>query len=170
MKLIAEKLGKSDKLDRLRFIRTDGSETQCQMPRQGTLPHDLVHYVVESSLPFKHGFLSLVAAGSDAGFVMHAIHDPANRAVETEAVQAEAIVEALQTQLWGGSFDCESFGEAARLAAVARDKPAFEFAGIAPKALYGRAMSLLEQWNQVPYHQSMELTFVAGEDSQFVQA
>ncbi|WP_017171899.1 hypothetical protein [Xanthomonas phaseoli] len=94
MKLIAEKLGKSDKADRLRFFRADGSETQCAMPRQGTLPHDLIHYIVESALPLKHGFLSQVAAGSDAGFVMQAVHDPSNRSVETESVQAEAIVEA----------------------------------------------------------------------------
>lgn len=163
MKLIAEKLGKNDKFDRLRFIRADGSETQCPMPRQGTLPHDLVHYVVESALPLKHGFLSLVAAGSDADFVMQAVHDVANLDVETEAVQAEAIVEALQTQLWCGAFDRESFLEAARLAARARDKPIFEFAGFDPEVLYKRALALLQQWNEVPFHQRMELTFVTGE-------
>ena len=162
MKLVAEKLGKNDKLDRLRFIRRDGSETQCPMPRQGTLPHDLVHYVVESALPLKHGFLSLVAAGSDAGFVMQATHDPANLAVEAEAVQAEAIVEALQTQLWSGGFDHGSFLEAARLATTARNKPVFAFTDAAPEKLYAQALVLLQQWNQVPFHQSLELTFVAG--------
>ena len=50
MHLLAEKLGKTDKLDRLRYRRADGSETACPMPRQGTLPHDLVHYIVESRL------------------------------------------------------------------------------------------------------------------------
>jgi hypothetical protein len=163
MKLIAEKLGKSDKIDRLRFIRADGSETHCPMPRQGTLPHDLVHYVVESALPLKHGFLSLVASGLDAGFVILAGHDPANLAVETEAVQAEAIVEALQTQLWVGTFDRECFLEATRLASTSRNKPAFEFVGIDPEALYSRALYLLEQWSQVPFHQSLELAFSAGE-------
>lgn len=163
MKLVAEKLGKNDKLDRLRFIRADGSETHCAMPRQGTLPHDLIHYVVESTLPLKHGFLSLVVAGSDAGFVMQAVHDPANLAVETEAVQTEAIVEALQTQLWGGTFDRESFLDAARLAAASRDKPVFEFTGVDPEVLYERATVLLEQWSGVPFHQHMELIFVAGD-------
>ncbi|MBF6025043.1 hypothetical protein IU514_13510 [Lysobacter niastensis] len=163
MKLIAEKLGKSDKLDRLRFVRADGSETRCPMPRQGTLPHDLVHYVVESALPLKHGFLGLVAAGSEASFIMQAVHDPANPALETEAVQAEAIVEALQTQLWGGTFDRASFLEAVQLATISRDKPVFEFVGLDPEALYSRALCLMEQWSQVPFHQSMELAFVAGD-------
>jgi hypothetical protein len=162
MKLVAEKLGKSDRLDRLRFIRGDGSETHCPMPRQGTLPHDLVHYIVESALPLKHGFLSLVAAGSDAGFVMQAVHDPANLAVEAQAVQAEAIVEALQTQLWGGAFERDSFLEAVRLATIARNKPTFEFSDVDPQTLYEQALALLQQWSQVPFHQSMELTFVAG--------
>jgi hypothetical protein len=57
MKLIAERLGRNDKLDRLRCIRRDGSETATSMPRQGILPHDLVHYVVESGLGWRHGFL-----------------------------------------------------------------------------------------------------------------
>ncbi len=162
MKLTAEKLGKSDKLDRLRCLRADGSETECAMPRQGTLPHDLVHFVVESALPLKHGFLSLVAAGADAGFVMQAVHDPANQTVATEAVQAEAIVEALQTQLWGGAFDLEAFLEAARLATLCRDKPPFDFVGIDPELLYRRAMQLHEQWRQVPFHQHLVLDFVAG--------
>jgi hypothetical protein len=163
MRLIAEKLGKSEKADRLRFIRADGTETQCAMPRQGTLPHDLVHYVVESALPLRHGFLSLVAAGSDAGFVMKAVHDPSNLTVETEAVQAEAIVEALQSQLWAGAFDSESFLQAAHLASASRGQPAHAFAGVDPASLYHNALQLLEQWNQVPFHHNMQLVFAAGD-------
>ena len=160
MKLIAEKLGKNDKYDRLRFIRADASETQTAMPRQGTLPHDLVHYIVESALPLPHGFLGLVAAGSDAGFVMQAVHDPLNPNIATEAIQAEAIVEALQTQLWGGGFDLEAFIEGVRSASAARGKPGFDFAGVDAKAaLYDAALALLELWQRVPYQQSMELSF-----------
>ena len=53
MKLIAEKKGPRDKADLLRFVRRDGSTSQCALPRQGTLPHDLIHYVVESRLPLR---------------------------------------------------------------------------------------------------------------------
>lgn len=164
MKLIAEKLGKSEKYDRLKYVRADGSETQSSMPRQGTLPHDLVHYVVESALPLRHGFLSLVAAGSDASFVMQAVHDTANPAVETEAAQAEAIVEALQTQLWSGSFDLSAFSEGVRTACAARGKPVFEFVGMDPhRYLFDKAMELNKQWDQLPYFQSMALDFSAGQ-------
>jgi hypothetical protein len=161
MKLIADKLGKNDKSDRLRFVREDGSETQTTMPRQGTLPHDLVHFIVESALTLKHGFLSQVASGSDAGFVMQAVHDHSNPAVETEAIQAEAIVEALQAQLWGGFFDLDAFTDGARSASSARGKAAFDLSGIDPQAMfYDRALALLERWNLVPHHQSMELSFL----------
>ena len=163
MKLIAEKLGKNDKLDRLRFVRADGSETQTVKPRQGTLPHDLVHFIVESALPLKHGFLSLVAMGSSADFVMQVVHDPANQTIATEAVQAEAIVEALQTQLWAGSFDLGAFMDGATSASAARGRTAFDFTGIDPQTtLYDCALGLLERWVQVPYHQCLELSFVAG--------
>lgn len=159
MKLVAHKLGKSDKLDQLRFLRSDGSETRCPMPRQGILPHDLVHYVVETALPLCHGFLSQVAAGADAGFVMQALHDPANHAVKREAVQAEAVVEALQAQLWAGAFDQEGFLDAARLAAAARGIPGPDLSDVDSKAMFDRAVSLLQQWNQVPFHRTMELDF-----------
>jgi hypothetical protein len=162
MKLIAEKLGKTDKYDRLRFIRSDGSQSEISMPRQGTLPHDLVHYVVESALPLKHGFLSLVAAGGDARFVMQTAHDSTNVAVETQAVQAEAIVEALQAQLWSGAFNREAFLDGVASASAVRGKPAFDFTSMDPQlGLYDSALALLERWGRVPFYQSMELTFEA---------
>jgi hypothetical protein len=74
-------------------------------------------------------------------------------------VQAEAVVEALQTQLWSGEFDTDAFLEGARLATAARDKPSFDFATIDPRILYDRALDLLERWQRVPFHQSIELEF-----------
>ncbi len=59
MKLIAEKLGKTGKLDRLRYMRADGSATETMMPRQGILPHDLVHYVVETQLRLSKASMTL---------------------------------------------------------------------------------------------------------------
>lgn len=162
MKLVAEKKGPRDKYDNLRFVRSDGSETQCQMPRQGTLPHDLIHFVVESNLPLRHGFLSLIAAGSDAAFVLKMVHDTNSPDVKAEAVQIEAIVEAMQSQLWAGAFDDATFLEAARLAAAARGTPEFEFAGISPRMLHEKTLALLQTWSDIPYHEKLELTFGVG--------
>lgn len=160
MQLTAEKLGKSDKLDRLRYLRADGSSTSSSMPRQGILPHDLVHYVVESALPLQHGFMSQVAAGADAAFVMQAAHDPANTRIAVEAVQVEAVVEALQAQLWNGGFDSESFNEGVLGACIARAMPAPNLEGLdAEKALFERALALNQQWSELGYFQSITLVF-----------
>lgn len=162
VKLIAEKKSARDKQDELRFVRADGSSTCCLLPRQGTLPHDLIHYVVESRLPFRSGFLGLVAAGADAQFVLDVVHDEQNPQVETEAVQVESIVEALQTQLWAGAFDRGSFIEAAALAAAARGKAAFPFEGVGAQAVYDDCLRLLDQWNGVPWYGKLELEFRPG--------
>jgi hypothetical protein len=162
MQLIAEKRAQSDKVDVLRFVRNDGSATSCDMPRQGILPHDLVHYVVESALPLRHGFLSQLARGADAKFVMETVHDARNREVETEAVQAEAIVEGLQSQLWAGDFDLAAFLEGAASACAAREQPPFDFSRLdldLKHALYDRALALNEQWQAAPYYSTLQLEF-----------
>jgi len=104
MKLTARKLGKSDKSDLLVCTRDDGSTTQVAMPRQGVLPHDLLHFIVETALPLRHGFLSQAAAGGsiaiDAG--MSYVEGPAQHVMESG--QVESLVEALQTQLWAGAY------------------------------------------------------------------
>jgi hypothetical protein len=163
MKIIAEKGSKTDKYDRLRCVRSDGSESSTMMPRQGTLPHDLVHFVVESALPLQHGFLSLVAAGAEVNYAMKIVHDTTNENVKTQAVQAEAIVEALQTQLWAGYFNLDAFLLGVRSACAARNKPTFDFAGInAQEKLFEAALALKARWEQVPHRQNLMLEFVAG--------
>jgi hypothetical protein len=162
MKLIAEKRSKTDKYDVLRFVRNNGSCTEALMPRQGILPHDLVHYVVESALPLRHGFLSLLARGAEAQFVMDSVHDKSNPNVETEAVQAEAIVEGLQAQLWSGAFDEAAFKEGAAAACTARGKQPFNFSALAldlKAALYDRAQALNEQWKSAPFYSTLTLDF-----------
>ena len=160
MKLIAEKRSKNDLYDVLRFVRNNGSCTDTLMPRQGILPHDLLHYVVESALPLRHGFLSLVARGADVAHVMEAVHDPANDAVELEAVQTEAIVEGLQAQLWQGEFDEDAFLEGAALACHARDKQPFDFSAFDVRScLYERALALHRQWCAAPYYSTLSLEF-----------
>lgn len=160
MKLIAQKSTPSDKYDQLNFVRADGSRSQCSMPRQGILPHDLIHYVVESALPFEFGFLSLVAHGADASFVMESVHDKNNAQVSAEAVQVEAIVEALQTQLWAGQFDTEMFIYAADMACAARNTEPYAFTGIDPATrLYKPALALAQEWTAVEFSSVLELDF-----------
>jgi len=160
MKLIAEKRAKSDKLDHLRYVRNDGSTTETAMPRQGILPHDLVHYVVESGLGLTHGFIGLVAGGVNATFAMESTHDPIGKDVLAESIQVEAVVEALQTQLWSGQFDAGDFLEGVRTACLAHDVPAFAFPDPqAGQRLFDAALALNATWQAVPYYGSLTLDF-----------
>jgi len=157
MKLVAERLGRTDKLDRLRCIRRDGSETATSMPRQGILPHDLLHYVVESALGWRHGFLGMIADGADIGWTMQQTHDPANRDIADQAIHAEAVVESLQAQLWSGAFDEASFLDGLRDACQARGHSVPILATGAGAALFEQASALNARWQQVPFHGALAL-------------
>lgn len=82
--------GKTDRLE----VRRDGAASEViDCPKQGIIPHDMVHYAVESTLATR-GFLSRVSSGEMADFRMapDATSDPVERLVEV--VQADA---------WSGS-------------------------------------------------------------------
>jgi len=66
MKLVATKPGQCGRLDRLAFVRADGSRSEIDMPRQGVVPHDFVHFAVEQGLGRCGGFLSLQANGAES--------------------------------------------------------------------------------------------------------
>lgn len=158
MKLIATKRGKADKYDGLRCIRRDGSESACDMPRQGILPHDLAHCVVESALGYRHGFLGLVAGGAEIRDIVDIVHDPANRTIADEATRIEAIVESLQAQLWSGAFDLDLFMEGVRSACDVRGRAMPELSGVdVETVMFRRAQELNARWQQVPFHGSLEL-------------
>jgi hypothetical protein len=158
MKIIATKLAKNDKYDQLRCIRLNGSETSTMMPRQGVLPHDLIHYVVENALGYDHGFLGLVAKGADISFAMAQTHDIANQAVACQAAHAEAIVESLQAQLWSGDFDLDMSQSGLTLACEMRGQPVPDLGRVDVRnQLYAGVMSLAGRWQQLPFHASIEL-------------
>ena len=157
MKLIAQRQGRTDKFDLLRCIRRDGSETTTLMPRQGILPHDLVHYVVESGLGWRHGFLGLIAAGADIGWTMEQTHDPANRDATDQAIHAEAVVESLQAQLWSGAWDEALFIDGVRGACEVRGRTVPVLPPGAGHTLFEQALALDARWQQLPFHGTLAL-------------
>lgn len=158
MKLVAAKLAKNDKYDLLRCIRLDGSETSTTMPRQGVLPHDLIHYVVESALRYEHGFLGLVAKGADIGFAMEQTHDAGNQALADQATHAEAIVESLQAQIWSGRFDGDMFLAGLEGACAMRGRAVPDLGAVdVEQALYGEVIALSQRWQGVPFHSTLTL-------------
>ena len=159
MKLIAIKHSKNDRYDTLRCVRSDGSQTSAQMPRQGVLPHDLIHYVVERTLRLENGFLGLVARGADISFAMETAHGTSSSSVGDQAPQVEALVESLQAQIWAGCFDEAQFREGVEGACAMRGRPVPDLSSLAdgPVRLYDEVIRLGQQWAQVPYYGEMTL-------------
>jgi hypothetical protein len=158
MRIIATKLGKHDKYDRLLCIRRDSSETSTMVPRQGILAHDLIHFVVESTLRYEYGFLGIVANGADIGFAMQQTHDLKNQSLVDQAVHSEALVESLQAQIWSGKFDAEMFLSGLQGACAMRGKAIPNLSKVDLEAeLYGGVLALSERWREVAQHGSLEL-------------
>ena len=165
MKLIARKLDAVGKYDRLCVVRDDGSETGCEMPRQGVLPHDLVHAVVESHLHLKEGFLGLVAKGADIAFAEKNFRDYIDPVRHFEVAQAESVVEGLQTQLWQGVFDFSMFIAGVEGACAMRGVAVPRISEADGQAMFDTALRLNEQWRLVPVKAEFTLAFPLAESA-----
>ena len=81
----------SGKVDRMVIDRGDATES-IDCPKQRIIPHDMVHYAVESTL-HKRGFLGRVRDGEAADFRM---------ATESESDGVERLDEVFQGDAWYG--------------------------------------------------------------------
>ena len=91
MKLIFTK--RDGKYDDLAIERDGRRDRDDPMPKQGIIPHDMVHYAIESTLAHR-GFLTMVAEGEAASFTTTG--GDAEEAVER-------LVENFQAEMWGGA-------------------------------------------------------------------
>jgi hypothetical protein len=82
----------SGKYDRMDVVRDGVVSGTIQCPKQGIIPHDMVHYAVESTL-HKRGFISRTLEGEAASFQMEA---------EPESEGVERLVEVFQADGWSG--------------------------------------------------------------------
>jgi len=91
MKLIFTKgSGKSDRLD---VLRENAEPERVECPKQGIIPHDMVHYAVEKTLQTR-GFFGRVKDGDGAGFRMKP---------EAQSDSVERLVEVFQGDAWSGA-------------------------------------------------------------------
>ena len=82
----------SGKFDKLEVIRNGTHADTLACPKQGIIPHDMVHFAVESTLN-KRGFIGRVLDGEAASFQMVA---------ESECDGVERLVEVFQADGWCG--------------------------------------------------------------------
>ena len=113
---------KGEREDRIEAVRQDGSSVRTSFPHKGPIPHDAVHFYVESALQIADAFWGMVAAGRHPEEVAEIAkaggHASAKRASEADGsivrlVQAERVVECFEADVWsGGTTSRETIREA----------------------------------------------------------
>lgn len=140
----------SGKYDRMDMLRAGGSAHVVQCPKQGIIPHDMVHYAVESTL-HKRGFISRVAHGEDANQRM---------AGEAESDGVERLVEVFQADGWAGwNGEAGDLIDLYRVTCQARDCPMLPLDAATLEAVRARLLELSAQWQAVPVGASLTLDF-----------
>lgn len=98
--------------DTLTCIRPDGTATTSMLPRQGVLPHEAIHFVVESALGWRDALFGDVASGATLAEAHAKLHGGARAwSKMTQALQTEALVDTFQAEQWGGANDPAAFAE-----------------------------------------------------------
>ena len=135
------------KYDDLLIERPGRRAERIQNPKQRIIPHDMVHYGVESVLSHR-GFLSLVADGQGADF--------ATAGGESEEA-IERLVEAFQAEMWGGRVPADELLDAYRFGCEARGHRAVPVSAEDVAAVRERLDELTAKWSGVPVGGSMTL-------------
>jgi hypothetical protein len=138
----------SGKYDTMDVLRQNGSSERVQCPKQGIIPHDMVHYAVEHSLQAR-GFLQRVKGGEPANFRM---------APDSETESVERLVETLQGDAWSGSMAGEQeMLEMYQVTCLARECPALPLSQEDVASARAAIQKLSTEWQAVPVHGTLEL-------------
>jgi len=146
--------------DILHCVRPDGTTTQGPMPRQGILPHDAFHFVVESTLAWRDAFFGQIARGATFDRTTAKLHDAKiDRAKNTQALQSEALIECLQANQWGGAPDPAAFAEKLIAACRHRGVPPPDIDAAELTAVRTALREFGAAWRPLNPGQSLERTF-----------
>lgn len=131
----------SGKFDRMQVVRGDGAVEAIDCPKQGIIPHDMVHYAVESTLA-KRGFLTRVREGARADFRM---------TPEAESDGVERLVEVIQGDAWsGGGSAAGDIMDLYRVTCIERGCPMLPVDAGDIDAIRARVAELTAQWDALP--------------------
>ena len=133
------------KYDDLSIERSDGLRETIRCPKQGIIPHDMVHYAVESTLAHR-GFLSLVADGKAASF--------ATAGGDSEDA-IERLVETFQAELWGGRVPAAELLATYEHACESRGHPSVPVSVGDVESIRASLDDLTARWTAVPLNASL---------------
>lgn len=131
-------------------IFRDGKEEVIDCPKQKIIPHDMVHYAVESTL-HKHGFLGRVRDGEAASFQVVS---------ESESDGVERLVEVFQGDAWsGGDSSPKDMIDLYRVTCRARECPPLPVSPEDILAVRERIEALDQHWRGLSVGESVTLEF-----------
>jgi hypothetical protein len=138
------------KYDWLDLMRDDGSTApRIDCPKQGIIPHDMVHYAVESVLDAR-GFLGGIAEGARPMLQKGGLSE--------EAV--ERLVETIQAEAWSGPADTGEMIALYHLTCEARGHAGVPVDAAAIDAIRALVADLDMRWRAVPVGGTLALEFV----------
>lgn len=150
--------GKEGKPEVLTCVREDGSRT-WQISSDYFVRHDLIHYVVESTLGYREAFLGLVAQGRDLD--AFGTRDGKKDVYTQEEGWAEGIVGLLQWPSSGGGPALSDAELQAMLEKTCTDRgvsiPSIRSEQLA--SIRAQVRTLHEHWDRLPAGAKLELEF-----------
>lgn len=148
MKLVFTK--GTGKFDRMEVVRAGQPSELVDCPKQGIIPHDMVHYAVEHTLDAR-GFLTRVMDGEAAAFQMQA---------EAQSDAVERLVEVFQGDGWsGGASPPSDLIAMYRVTCQARSCPMLDVDEAAIAQVRAVIADLTARWTTVPAGGVLELGF-----------
>ena len=137
------------KFDRLEVARPGGQVERLECPKQGIIPHDMVHFAVEHTLRAR-GFLRRVKDGEAARFTM---------APDAVSDAVERLVEVVQGDAWsGGQSPAAEMIEMYHVTCQARACQPLPVDEAAILAVREALVQLTGQWARTPVGGSLALT------------
>lgn len=141
-------------------VRPDGSTTSHEMPRQGILPHDAFHFVVESALAWHDALFGQVARGGSLEELSARLHGQASGwSKMAQALQTEALVDCLQVDQWGGAADPAAFAQNLIAGCRRRGVPPPDITPEEIERVRGALREFGAAWRPLPSGASIERTF-----------
>ena len=142
---------------RFEFVRDDGTRESHELETRSALPHDLVHYAVETEAGLNASFYGRLARGETYAALT------AELPTGAEAMQTESVVGRIQGAAKHGtwsSLDPELFAAeiAAGSRALGHEPPAW-LTGKLVARVRERLRRVQGQWRATPFHHAFELEF-----------
>lgn len=151
---------KGERVDTVLVQHDDGHQVESRFPTKGPLPHDAIHYIVETEFGLTDAFWGKVAAGHKPeeiqAMAKAAGHASATRALPPEPhiielLQAERLVECVESAIWGRMPDAETFRSVAGVACESSHVPLPDISDAALANIERRIADLQVQWAEGNY-------------------